>query len=388
MKLKSLLIVIACLAVASAVAYWLKRPSAPPAADARLGQPLAASATVEKATGFTLSDGGKSVELARNADGVWVVSNYHDLPADFSKLSRLVGDLTGTKIERLVTTNANLIARLEFKDTKLALKDGAGAGLWAVTLGKNAENGGRFVRFGDENKAYLARLNAWLDAEAKNWADSGLVKLQSDDVARFEITFAEGGTVTASREKKEDAFTAVNPPAGRRLKTATLTTLLNSMTSLRFSDTTAPDDPEARDARAHAHTIKLTTFDGKTVTIALGRRPERVTVKKPDPAPVDGGPAAIIGDVAAGPTPDTAAVEKILEPVTETTPAGQPFVVVASSDPSAPINAAMAKRAFKVADYTFSNLPKSVDDLYEEEPKPAAESAPASPEPALPPEAP
>ena len=93
MKLKTLSLVVAVLAVLSAITWYVQRPAPPPSADARVGQPLANAATLEKAVKVRLGDQGKSLLLVKAADGVWHVPDYYDFPADFSKLTKLVSDL-------------------------------------------------------------------------------------------------------------------------------------------------------------------------------------------------------------------------------------------------------------------------------------------------------
>ena len=391
MKLKNLVIAVAILALLSAVTFFVQRPAPPPSADARVGQPLAPAATLEKASKVRIADQGKTVLLAKSADGVWHVPGYYDLPADFAKLSRLVGDLTEAKLQRLVTSNPERIARLEFKDTQIAFLDSADKELWAVTLGRTAENGGRFVRFGSEPKAYLENLNSELDVEAKNWADSQLLNLKPDDIAKVEVSFPDEGdrTVAATRAKKEDPFATTAAPNGQRLKAEAVTNLLGSVTNLRFTDTSDPADPSAVAAKAHARTVKLTSFDGKTFTLALGRKPEEKVMKAPAPADASkGGPAAMLNilqgekkDPSAG--PDAAkpgdGPAKTLESTSETIPAGPVFVSLSSSDAGAPVNALMQKRAFQTGEFIFTSLPQKPDDLFEPAPAPAEPAAPKGP---------
>jgi hypothetical protein len=394
MKLKTLAIVVAALAVLSAVTFFVQRPAPPPSADARIGQPLADAAILEKAVKVRVADLGKTVLLVKQSDGTWRVPGYYDLPADFTKLAGLVGDLTGAKLQRLVTSNPERIDRLEFKDTQIAFLDASDKELWSVTLGRPAENGGRFVRFGTEQKAYLANLNTELDVEAKNWADPQLLNLKPDDIARIELSFPDDGAkvVTASRARKEDAFAAEHAPEGQKLKADGVTNILGSFANLRFTDTSDPADPNAIAAKSDARTLKLVTFDGKTVTIAVGRKPEEKIIKAPAPSAdaTKSGPAAMLdalqGDKknpSAGPdaTKQDDGPAKTLEPATETVPAGPVFAFIAHSDASAPINALMQKRAFQTAEYAFTSLPQKPDDMFEPappSPAPAAEK-PADP---------
>jgi hypothetical protein len=385
MKLRTLLIVVASLAALSIAVFFVRRPALPPSADSRIGQPLVAQTAIEKAAKLRLTDQGKSVTLVRGTDGTWRVATYFDLPADFNKLSTFIGSLTDAKLERLVTSSAERIGRLEFKDTKIELLDASDKEVWSVTLGKTNESGGRFVRFGTEQKAFLASLNAWLDPDSKNWANTELLALKADDIAKIEIPFAEGGPLTVSRAKKEDPWTAEPTPAGQKVKADKVASLLSSFGSIRFSDTNELTDPNFAAAKANARTFKLTTFDGKTAAVTLGRKPEEKKLKPPSATP-DGksGPAAL-GNVAdllkkEEPKPgETKAGDAPLAPEFETIPAGPVFVTIAHSDASAPVNAAMQKRAYQISDYVFTSLPQKADEFFEPAPPPApAPSPPAS----------
>lgn len=401
MKLRTLVLTVAILAALSAVAYFLNRPAPPPSADARVGQPLVDSGTVEKSAAIKLSDQGKTVTVARGADGVWRVSTYFDLPADFEKLSRFTGELTEAHLKRLVTSNPERIGRLEFKDTKIELSDSTGKELWSVRLGRTADAGGRYVRFGEEEKAFLADLNVWLDAESKNWADSRLLTLKPEDIAAVEIPLADGAAVRASRANKDAAWSAEPTPTNQKLKADRINSALSSLTGLRFTDTLELADANAATAKQHLRTFKLTTFDGKTVSIALGRKPEEKKLKPPAPSP-DGksGPAALgsLSDLAkAEPKPKTtpgdaaekpaeATEPKPLAPEYETIPAGPVFAFITHSDATAPINALMQKRTFQIGDYVFTGLPQNTADLFEAAPPPApaapVKAAPAASAPA------
>ncbi len=396
MKLRTLIVYVTILAALAAVIFYLQRPAPPPSADARIGQPLIATSVIEKAAKLRLSDQGKSVTVVKQADGTWRVPSYFDLPADFSKISGLIGNLTEAKLDRLVTSSADRIARLEFKDTKIELLDNADKEVWSVTLGKNPDaGGGRFVRFGSEQKAFLASLNAYLDTEPKNWANTELLNLKADDIAKIEIPFADGGPVTLSRAKKEDAWTADKTPAGQKVKADKISSVLSSIGTIRFSDTNDLTDPNFATAKANERLFKIETFDHKVIKVALGRKPEEKKLKPPA-ATNDGktGPASLgsISDLAkkddkpkdgeAKPGDEKKPEEaKPLAPEYETIPAGPVFVEISSGDgDKAPINTLMAKRAFQISDYTFTGLPQKPDELFEPAPAPAPAATPAKPD--------
>jgi hypothetical protein len=373
MKLKTLIVTVAVLAALSVVAFLINRPPAPKSADPRIGQQLVDAGTVEKAAKLRISDAGRSVTVAR-ADGKWYVPSYYDMPADFQKLSGFVTNLTDAKLQRLVTSNPERIDRLEFKDTRIELLDGSDKALWSASLGKHPESGGgRFVRFGDEQKAYLTNLSAWLDTEPKNWAQSELINLKPEDVARLEISFPDAAKVTLTRANAEDEWSAESG-AGRKVKADKVSSVLNQVGNLRFSDSSDFDDPNVVAARANTRTFKLSTFDGKTVTVAMGRKPEEKKLKPPTPVTEGSGPAALgsltdLVNKQAGASGDEAKPDDTkLTPEFETIPAGPVYVSISHSDSSAPVNALMTKRAFQIYEYTFTGLPQTPDEMFESAP--------------------
>jgi hypothetical protein len=386
MKLRTLLVSIVVLAALSGAVWFLNRPEPPPVADKRVGSPLIDRATVEKAAKLRVSDQGKTIVVARQSDGTWRNTSYFDLPADFSKITGLIGNLTDAKIDRLVTSSKERIDRLEFKDTKIELLDASDKEVWAVILGKNPEaGGGRFIRFGSEQKAFVASLNAWLDTEPKNWANSELLNLKADDIAKLEIPFAEGGPITISRAKKDDAWTADKTPDGQKVKADKISSTISSLSNIRFSDTNELSDEKFAAAKDNARAFKLTTFDGKTYSVTLGRKPEEKKLKPPAPT-TDGktGPASLgsITDLAkkegdAKPGEEKKPDDKPAGPEFETIPAGPVFAIIGSSDAAAPINTIMTKRAYQISDYTFTGLPQKADEIFEAAPPPAPAAPPA-----------
>jgi hypothetical protein len=353
MKNKTLAVAVLILAALCAVAYWFNRPPAAAPADPRVGQTVFDSAAVEKAAGLRIADQGKTVTLTRQSDGTWRDDSYFGAPADFSKLSGFVNDFTSAKVDRFVTANPDRIGRLDFGGTRVELLDAAGHPAVALQLGRNAETGGRFIRYGAEPKAYLATLNAYIDSDPKNWADAALVSVKADDVARLEVPFENSPPLVLTRAKKGDAWKASPVPPGEQLSNDKVAALLTSLTTLRFSDTSELGDPQARTARELARVYRLTTFDGTTVSIALGRRPEGKRLKPPAP----GAPLKSTTPFKPGAKP--------APPEYETIPAGAVYAFVATSDRRSPINDLMRKRAWQIEEYAFTGLPQKPADLLE-----------------------
>jgi hypothetical protein len=359
MKLRTLILAVAVLAVLSAAAYLGNRPKAAPPADPRVGRVLLDPDTAAVAAGLVVEDQGKRVELTRGPGGSWTDASYYNLPADAGKISQLARDLNEAKVERLVTVNPERLAHLGFKDSSIAFRDSSGREIWRLVIGNEPDSGsGRFIRFGDEPRAFFSGLHVWLDTDPKAWADTRLLDLKPDDIASVKIPFESGAPVVASRAKKDSPWTTGTAPTGQRISADKLAPVLTSLTSLSFSDTADKGDAAAAAAAQHMRTVTLKTFDGRTITISLGRKPEEKRLKATAADAKEG--LASLGKLT-----DTKAEAKPAVPEFDTIPAGPVFAVITSSDAKAAINDLMKRRAFEVDDYVFTGLPQKPDDLLE-----------------------
>jgi hypothetical protein len=359
MKLRTIIVTVAILAALSLVAYLGNRPKPAPAADPRVGGVLLDSDTAAKAAGLVVQDQGKKVELTRSASGQWTVLSYYNFPADVDKISRLAQDLNEAKIDRQVTENPERMAHLGFTDSSIIFKDASGGQLWRLDIGKEPDSGnGRFIRFGDEPKAFFSGVHIWLDTDAKGWANAQLVTVKSEEIATISIPFDSGPPIVASRPKKDAPWTTGATPAGQRVSADKISTLLTSLTGLKFTETVDTGDAAVAAAAPHMRTLTLTTFDGKVITVSLGRKPEE---KKLKAASMD----AKDGLASLGKLTDTKAAAAPAVPQFDTIPAGPVFASISSSDAHAAVNEMMKKRAFEVDDYIFTGLPQKPDELFE-----------------------
>ncbi len=403
MKLKPLALVVALLALAAGIVFWRNhRPVADPSADPRVGQPLVAVETLGQLRGLQLVAGGQSVTLAADKDGQrWTVPDYHDLPADFGKLVTLVESLRAAKVGRFVTAQPERLERLGFAGDRIELRDADAKALLTLHLGKNADSGGRFVRFGDEKKAYLVDLAAWLDGVAKNWAQTQLLDLKSDAVASLDFRFADGSTFAAKRTADGAAWTADGLPEDKDLKGSTLDSLAMQLGALRFSETAETGAPDAVAARKHAQTVVATLKDGTAYTVELGRRPAPPAPPVSTTEAKSGVVSVTTPPVTIGPDGKPQVVElpkEAPQPEPVAAPAAPPpqpgpvYAFISANRETEPINALMQKRAFQVGEWILNSLPANRDALLQDKPAPtstpaavpapAADSAPAAPVPA------
>jgi len=355
MKLKTLVIVVAILAIASIATRLFRQQDQAPALDPRIGQSLVPAEVIANVARVQLdSNTGVSVTLENTATegSNWVVREYHDLPADFAKLNTLVQNLRDAKFTRFASKNPERIARMDFTGQRIALQDAAGEPLWTANLGRTL-TGGRFVKIGDDETALVASLTAQLDTAPKNWADAALVLATAEDVRSIEVTFPDEQLLHFQRESAVSPWIAGDLSEGATIKTTDVSSLVNRLVGLRFADTAAPESPEVVGARENAREFKLGLEDGSEITIALGRLPA-------PPAP---------------PTEDEVSATDSA-PDAEATPPEAPkpgpaFAFVQSSNDLA-FNTRMQKRGYQIQEWTYTSLPANRDALLQLPPEPTA----------------
>ncbi len=364
MKIKSLVITVVVLAILSAAAYYLTRNPPPAVADARVGKPIADQAVFNQLSKIRVLYNGTTVELVHQPDGTWTIPAYYDMPVDFNKLTQLFAFFTQEKVQRLVTSNPDTIKRLGFDGNRITLFDAAGKEAWNIAIGKDSETGGKYLRFGDEPKAFHTTANLIFDADPSNWADTYLVNLKNEDVSRVEVDFpAENMTLVATRAKPTDPWVAQNAPAGRKLGENAITRILGADGVIRYQENLDLTDARVAEPRPEARNVKFTTFGGRTVEIHLARKPAEKVMKAPAPAgPEKAGPAAALGNITSEPKEPEGPASAL---ASEEKPPGPLFITVKDSDPKSRVNALMQKRAFVVQDYVMTSLPQKLDEALE-----------------------
>lgn len=359
MKVKSLALAVAALGVVTAAVWFFNRDdNRGPAVDARVGQPLLDSATVAKTSEFFLRSGGSEITLTGvdpAAMKAGVVKEYHNLPADYAKFVRLIDDLTKpeSKITRMVGSSPERLEKLGFNGDRIELRGADSQPIWTLHLGSSPQSGGKFVKFGEEAKAYLSGFDAWIDSSAKGWADTNLIGAKADDVVGIEVNFPGGGSLSANRVDGKGIWKCPDLADGETLKDSEMSSLASKLAGLRFMDTREPESLETIAARPTARSYKITLADGRVFTITTSQRQDPV------------------------PAPATPPAEGATPPAPQPQPAD---VYVQSSRAEDPINDLMKRRSFQVAEWTFTGLPDKRESLVNAAPAPAAapQDAPAA----------
>ena len=359
MTLKKLYISTGILAVLAVITSLLNRPDSEPKRDPRVGESIVSAEILREANQIEFSSGNKSVTFVNQPDNKkWVVEERINMPADFSRLSRQIGHFLDGKLQKLVSTNPERISTFGFESgDKVRFLDSSNGVIAELELGKEADGGRQFLRFSGEDKAFLITNSISLSVDPDSWLKKKLVEIPTNEVASIDIKLSGGEAFSADRDPEDDkSWLSESVPDGKELDGSAIDRLVARLTGLNFTSTTSSDAEEVAEAKNNSHSFVLSTKSGNAYTFALGRRPEIKVEKEVESMDEEGN-----------------AITEIEEVVEQEK--GPTYLFIESSNPDDPINGYMASLAFEVAEYQFTNLPSTTDDLLQDAPEPKPEGA-------------
>ncbi len=226
-----------------------------------------------------------SFTLTRAAER-WVVTDRHDYPVAADKLRALVVRLADMRLIEAKTSRPDRYARLEVEDVAegassrlIRVEDADGAVLAEAIVGKRrqrltgAEPSGTYLRRPGEAQSWLASGGIELDEQVQDWLEEEVVALNGERVQRIELRPPSGDAYAVVRDAPDAELRLDGLADGEQLKAdANLNQLAGSLARVRLEDVRPArelDWPEER------HTVRVVTFDGVELTLALATLDDR-----------------------------------------------------------------------------------------------------------------
>lgn len=223
-------------------------------------------------------DEGNRVDLSRK-DGVWVVPDAGDFPADAAKIDGFLGKLSGLTTNPLVTRTSASHKRLKVADddflrrVDFTLADGSSRTLF---IGTDSTGGTAHVRASGQDEVYLSRDLSRFDANAaiSSWIDPVYLNVPQDKMISLTV---ENGSGTLEFEKDAaGTWTMKGLAAGEVFKPDNLNTMLSRLSSLRMMRPIGTQEEPAYGFDVPNAVITLTATDDagqvKTYSLRVGAK--------------------------------------------------------------------------------------------------------------------
>ncbi|MCF8050244.1 MAG: DUF4340 domain-containing protein [Desulfobacterales bacterium] len=321
MKPKTFLILLVCVALLGAVAFFTLRSEERDTLDLTLGQPVLADLPFDRIDRIRIASGRETVEMGKTPRG-WGVAQKNGYPADFAKISDLVEKLRKMKIGKRFSVTPEIRSRLalhppgdasapeESVAVRLTLLDGENRTLADLLIGnaRSSETGygGQYLmHFGRETVFLADQSLKFLETEPAEWIHRKVVDLDVGTIRS--VALYRGNTADPvyrlERQKGDAGFTLnAGEPRGP-LETGKVDRVVEALSPLRTEDVLPAENPGLDISFENADRFEFRTEDGWRYAIKLGpafsRQDETYTYARVEKS------AAKNGDPKAAP-PETA----------------------------------------------------------------------------------
>jgi len=219
-----------------------------------------------------LQNGTPEVTLSRNAEGNWVVSEYHAFPLNRSKLDKLLRELQDASLDRFVTANTEKTERLNLGRREIQFLSEPESVIHSITFGKPGKNGGLFVKRESDEKVYFTDFSGTFDVDPAQWVSKDLLSGTLDDLQKVSVEWGGGESVEIQRNAESDAFELTNAESGESLDLPRVQRNLRTLLNARFTEVhQASDLDDFEAAMESAVRVTLDWGDAGKVEFALGR---------------------------------------------------------------------------------------------------------------------
>ncbi len=250
-----------------------------PLTSTSLDQPLAPGLApkINDVVRIEISGPEGAATLERHEGDGWTVAEKNGFAADDRAVVGLLRKLSDLRIVEAKTALPDRLPRLDLGDPaapdararRVVLKDAAGQTIEDLVVGKRSfgvfgpGRAGTYMRFGDQNQAWLTDSEITLPTAVEDWISSDVIDLAADRVKLVSLEPPDGVLVTTSRASPTAAqFDLAGVPAGRQADQAKLDELAQVFAQLTLLDVR----PVAEVAFYEApERVRVETFDGLTV---------------------------------------------------------------------------------------------------------------------------
>lgn len=285
MPVKTLIKLLALLAVLGAAAYVLQQRNTPSGVveGVASGGMLLPDLDVNAVTSIEVADRQSTATVVR-AEAGWQLAMLHLYPANFEPVAGLLRQLAEVKVGQVVRGGTASLADFGLDPgsadddyVRLTLAGGSASPV-ILTLGalKQAPGAsgmgmgmpqGRYVRVGEGPVVQVEETFIAVSSRAQNWIDQQLVQLKPADIAEFSVT-TTGGTWSVRNEGGTYALDGL--VEGEQVDHAAVQRLFEGLQWFRFDTVADPATTDSELGFDRADVVKAALSTGIVYTVTMG----------------------------------------------------------------------------------------------------------------------
>jgi len=193
--------------------------------------------------------GNTTIATLVRAGEVWQLEQMGGYRADWSKLQALLAALAQATVIEPKTDNPDYYSRLGVEDVSTA---SAGSMLVRISVGdqttgilighRSQGRQGQYVRLQDVAGSVLVDREFEITGQTLDWADTGIIDVNSSEVAEVEIIHPTSERILVMRISADQTdFDLAGPPSDREIKSSWAVNSLGSVFSLLYMEAVQPE---------------------------------------------------------------------------------------------------------------------------------------------------
>lgn len=233
---------------------------------------------IDQLDGIDIEKQSVETKLAKR-DGVWIVLNEDEKPADPKLVEDLLTDIDQLTNTDLVSTNPDNHTVYEVGETgvNVTLRQN-GKDVAAFVVGKpGPDYKSSYIRPLNKDETYRVPvyLRTKVDRGGQPWRNKTLLNISQDDIASYRTTDADG---SVSFERSTGVWRSTEPFAGTVELTDVMGMVLNSIAKIVASGFADSVDVATTGLEPPVRKLEIHTVDGKDHVIEIGNEnPSRQT---------------------------------------------------------------------------------------------------------------
>ncbi|MGD9021583.1 MAG: DUF4340 domain-containing protein [Lysobacterales bacterium] len=349
MNLRFIYVVVLTVLALAGVAVLALRGGVPEQAVDQAFLPQTVSSRINEVDNVEIVAGGnRTVATLVKSGDQWQLEQMHGYRADWPRLRDMLAILAQARVVEAKTDNPEYYARLGVEDIDaedaagVLVRLGIGNETTGVIIGNEPQGrSGQYARIAGQAGSVQLDRAIGVSAETLDWLETGIVDVDSSDVAEVEIIHPDAQRVLVTRVSAGQAdFDVADMPEGRELKSSWAVNSLGSALSLLDLEAVSPDDgadwPDAV-------RLRVLTFSGMEIIAETMERDGEYLLRLEASQPR----AAVAGAQA-----------EVTEPATEDIEA-QADVAKAVDD----INSRVSGWVYAITKYKYDGMVKRPEDL-------------------------
>lgn len=210
--------------------------------------PLIAGLDIESVSTVEViaNQGTETITLERG-NGMFVVADKDDYPADISKVNMLINNCldirTNEKITDSAQNHADLKVTRETAQSLIRFVDNDGKEIVGLAISPTVEQGAAFARLLSEDEVYSIQSPPWINTRPVGYIDTELLTVDREQIQRVAVTTEEGVYIMALDENGQQVILE-NMPEGKQFKGTDYKSVFGALSSLSFDDVSSVTEVE------------------------------------------------------------------------------------------------------------------------------------------------